>query len=77
MKESRYTNPKITKQVQVIWEELGKTSIDSDGVIQEDFGGFPAGTNREDIWHWIECTFDISVHDDLMFPNDHSQKTEA
>lgn len=77
MSLNRYTNPKITKQVQTIWEDLGNIPINDDGIIEEDFGGFPAGTDREDIWHWIEATFNISVHDDLMFPNEHNQNIEA
>ena len=28
---------------------------------------FPAGTHREDIWHWFERQFCISVAEDLMY----------
>lgn len=28
--------------------------------------GFPTGTNREEIWHWFEEQFNISVAKDLM-----------
>lgn len=28
---------------------------------------FPAGTHREDIWHWFEQTFHISIAQDLMY----------
>lgn len=28
---------------------------------------FPSGTHREDIWHWFEEEFNISVAEDLMY----------
>ena len=28
---------------------------------------FPAGTHREDIWHWFEEEFNLSVAKDLMY----------
>ena len=30
---------------------------------------FPAGTDREEIWHWFEETFQISVAEALMYAN--------
>ena len=35
--------------------------------IEEDFLDFRAGTHREEIWHWFEDTFDLSVAKDLMY----------
>lgn len=71
-----YRNPKITAQVRAIWEDLGQTPVNDDGQIEEIFGGFPAGTDREEIWHWIEATFDVSVHE-LMFPGEHKPTGEV
>lgn len=34
--------------------------------IEEPWLDFPAGTHREEIWHWFEEQFDISVAEDLM-----------
>ena len=49
-----------------VWEELGTIPVNDDGIIQEAFHHFPAGTNRETIWQWFEEEFGLSVHD-LMF----------
>ena len=46
-----------------IWEDLGNIPVNDDGEIQEEFLGFQEGTDREDIWHWIEDTFNVSVVD--------------
>lgn len=35
--------------------------------IEIAWNGFNPGTNREDIWHWFEETFDVSVAEDLMY----------
>lgn len=43
------------------WEELGDVPVDEDGRLEEPFYGFPVGTDREEVWHWIEGTFGISV----------------
>lgn len=53
-----------------LWDELGDVWIDDDERIGSDFHGFPAGTHREDIWHWFEDAFHeqgVTVHG-LMFP---------
>ena len=34
--------------------------------MEEEWKDFPAGTFREDIWHWFEETFDVSVFE-LMY----------
>lgn len=66
------------KQVKVLvarelWEDLGNVPVDEGGYIEEpvDFEivSFETGTDREHIWHWFEDYFDLSVVEDLMFPN--------
>ena len=40
--------------------------IDENECIEEDWEYFPAGTHREEIWHWFEEVFGVSVAKDLM-----------
>lgn len=56
------------RTVTELWETLGDIPIDSDETIEEKFLHFPVGTDREDIWHWFEDTFNCSVVD-LMWLN--------
>jgi hypothetical protein len=46
-----------------LWERLGDVPVNDDGEIEEDFLHFPTGTDREEIWSWIEETYDVSVYD--------------
>ena len=55
------------RHIEDLWESLGEVAIDPETERTEDeFFGFPAGTHREEIWHWFEEVFDISVAEDLM-----------
>lgn len=55
------------KRVTDLWDELGDLPMDPETECMEaPFQGFPAGTHREDIWHWFEETFHLSVATDLM-----------
>lgn len=60
-----------------LWSELGDVLIDESGelidvdwVVPSGIEGqttiFARGTHREEIWHWFEETFDVSVAKDLM-----------
>lgn len=50
-----------------LWEKFGDVPMDPDSEkIEVAWNGFDPGTHREDIWHWFEETFDISVAVDLM-----------
>lgn len=67
------------RHIQDLWDEFGDIPMDpetecldspftpksQDG--RETLATFPAGTFREDIWHWFEETFHISVAEDLMY----------
>lgn len=54
-------------KVEALWEEFGDVPMNPETeCIEEPWNGFPAGTNREEIWHWFEETFSVSV-DDLMY----------
>lgn len=44
-----------------LWHDFGDIPIDDDENIDEDFHIFPKGTNRYDIFHWFEETFEDFV----------------
>lgn len=55
------------KKVKELWNGFGNVPMDPETeCIEEAWHGFPAGTNREEIWHWFEETFDVRVAD-LMY----------
>lgn len=55
------------KTVKELWEEFGDVPMNPETeCIETSWCGFPAGTHREDIWHWFEKTFDVRVYD-LMY----------
>lgn len=48
--------------VKDLWEEFGDIPMDPETEeIEESWKHFLPGTHREDIWHWFEEHFDISV----------------
>ena len=51
-----------------LWSDLGDQPFGEDECLEDEWENFDAGTDREEIWHWFEKTFDLSVRDDLMFP---------
>ena len=55
-----------------LWEQLGDVPVDDEECIDTPWLDFPAGTHREEIWHWFEEFFNISVHA-LMFPSEHPE----
>jgi len=64
----------VKESIAKLWKKLGDIPVDNDGCIEEPFihlptVNFPTGTNREDIWHWFEETFGVSVHS-LMYPKE-------
>lgn len=59
------------------WDNLSEITIDENGQLLENYTvykktedefTFLEGTDREEIWSWFEEEFNLSVHDDLMFP---------
>jgi hypothetical protein len=58
--------------VKGLWASLGDVPVNDDGEIQIPWGGWQAGTDREEIWHWFEETFEIPVHA-LMYPSEHPE----
>ena len=49
------------KEWEVLWDKLGEIPVDEDERIEESFLHFEAGTDVEDIWHWFEGEFDITL----------------
>ena len=55
------------KKIEELWNEFGDVPMNPETeCIEEAWNGFPAGTNREETWHWFEATFDVRVAD-LMY----------
>ena len=43
------------KELEELWAEFADTAMDPETeCMDEPFLGFPAGTHREDIWHWFD-----------------------
>lgn len=56
------------KWIRELWDEFGDLPMNPETEeIECDWLIFKSGTFREDIWHWFEETFDISVAEDLMY----------
>lgn len=55
-------------EAQKLWYDLGTIPVNENEEIDEVFLHFQIGTSIYLIWHWFEDTYNISVHDDLMFP---------
>ncbi len=54
-------------EIKDLWDEFGDVPMNPvTECIEVKWHGFPAGTHREDIWHWFEDTFGVSVAD-LMY----------
>lgn len=54
-----------------LWQDFGTVPIHHDGCLDDeclvkDWLLFSAGTHREEVWHWFEEYFDLSVACDLM-----------
>lgn len=59
-----FTNKEIALE---LWRRFGNVPMNlNTEEIEEDWNGFLHGTHREDIWHWFEEKFYISVAEDLM-----------
>jgi len=55
--------PRIRK----LWAEFGDVPMNPETeCIEMPWLLFPAGTHREEIWHWFEEAFGVSVAEDLM-----------
>ncbi len=54
--------------VKALFEEFGDIPMDPETeCIESPWRKFPSGTHREEIWHWFEDTFHVSVAEDLLY----------
>lgn len=68
--------------VENLWEELENVSFDEDAdgrlYLSQPWHDFPAGTEREEIWHWFDETHSKGVawllYEYESFPNTHNGK---
>lgn len=52
----------LNEYVSNLWKEFGEVPVNPEtGEIESEWHGFLIGTHREDIWHWFEEQFSISV----------------
>lgn len=64
--EESFTSWKET-YVENLWQEFGAVPMNPETEeTEEPWKHFPPGTCREEIWHWFEEKFNISVGKDLM-----------
>ena len=60
----------------ILWDCLTDVPVDEKECIETDWLDFPKGTHREEIWHWFEKEFEISIHD-LFEEHDELMQPEA
>lgn len=60
-KEGEITLPLKDFDYKILWDKLRDIPVDGEGAIGECFEHFDIGADIEDIWHWFEYFFDISV----------------
>jgi len=49
-----------------LWAELGDIPINEDEELEERFLHFDKGTHREEVWHWLEDEYNISIAKDIL-----------
>ena len=55
------------RAIKNLWSDFGNVPMDPETErIEQKWHEFKPGTHREEIWHWFEKTFDLSVTEDLM-----------
>lgn len=56
-----------TEKAKALWALFGDIAIDDNECIKSPFESFQIGTDRYEIFHWFEETFNLSVTKDLMY----------
>ena len=58
-----------------VWDLLGDIPVNDNDDLDEDFNAvdhniiFKKGTDKFEVWHWVEEKFNISIAEELMFIN--------
>lgn len=58
-----------------VWDLLGDIPVNDNDDLDEDFNVvdyniiFKKGTDKFEVWHWVEEKFNISIAEELMFIN--------
>lgn len=53
-----------TEEIKRLWLEFGDVPMNPETEeLEYEWNGFPPGTYKEDIWHWFEETYNISIID--------------
>ncbi len=60
------TKDELRAKAKRLWAELRDIPTNKDDEIDVEWHIFTKGTEREEIWHWFENEFDLSVATDLM-----------
>ncbi len=55
-----------TKEAEEMWKDFGDVPINENEEIEQEWFIFGKGTSRQEIWHWFESKYNISVAKDLM-----------
>lgn len=63
------------REAQMNWETLGDIPVNEEGELDEDFSPklrkgevtFYVGDDCEEVWHWFEAHYNLSIGDDLMY----------
>lgn len=50
------------KQERKLWKELRNIPVNNERYITEPFHNYPAGTDREKIWHYLEDNGPIPIY---------------
>lgn len=57
------------EELQELWKELGAILVNENDEIEEDFLGFPAGTDKLEVWAWFDEHCPNGLVEDLIFQN--------
>lgn len=61
-----------SEQAKQLWEDFGDVPFDGENeVIEDNFMQFPAGTKKEDIWHYFDKVYEGGVYE-LLYGEDKS-----
>ena len=65
------------KTAKDLWKEFEDVPINAETeCIETDWNNFKAGTSKEEIWHWFENNFKVSVAEDLMYEEEVEEEIE-